>query len=115
MAQKYGTGIIVRIPILFGLLAGKFSMDARFDENDHRSINLSPEKLKDYLTQLERFEHFFKKYPDYTMAQLSLRFCISHPACHVVIPGAKSPEQVRENVVASEMDFIGYGEFPGVE
>lgn len=112
MAQKYGTGIIVRIPILFGLLAGKFNRNAKFGENDHRSINLSPEKLKVYLSQLEKFESFFKKYPDYTMAQLSLRFCISHPACHVVIPGAKNPEQVKENVVASEMEFIEHREFP---
>jgi len=48
----------------------------------------------------------FEKYPGYSPAQISLRFCISHPACHVVIPGGKTEKQVRENVVASDMDFL---------
>ncbi len=111
MALKYGTGVIVRIPLLFGLLAGKFPVGSTFGENDHRRSNLSPERLADYHERLAKWKPLFDKYPDYTMAQLSLRFCISHPACHVVIPGGKTQEQVRENVVASDMDFIGFEEY----
>jgi aryl-alcohol dehydrogenase-like predicted oxidoreductase len=106
MAQRYGTGVIVRIPLLFGLLSGKYKRDARFGDNDHRRLNLSPEKLETYLTDLKRYQPLFDEYPDYSMAQLSLRFCIAHPACHTVIPGGKTPDQVRENVVASDLSFI---------
>lgn len=111
-ALKYGTGVIVRIPILFGLLAGKFDRDSRFGNDDHRHINLSPEFLDKYLSQLEKFRPFFEKYNKYSMAQLSLRFCLSHSACHVAIPGGKTPEQVKENVVASDLDYISYEAFP---
>lgn len=111
MAQRYGTGVIVRIPLLFGLLSGKFKTDARFGDNDHRRLNLSPEKLEAYLSNLKRYQPVFDDHPDYSMAQLSLRFCISHPACHTVIPGGKTPEQVRENVVASDLGFIPYEKF----
>ena len=111
-AIKYGTGVIVRIPILFGLLAGKFDEDSRFDNNDHRRFNLSPDKLTAYLGQLSKMKPFFQKYGEYSLAQLSLRFCISHPACHTAIPGAKNAEQVIENAAASDLDFIGYEEFP---
>lgn len=111
MALKFGTGVIVRIPLLFGFLSGKFTGASTFGDNDHRRFNLSPEKLAAYLQELEGYQPLFDKYPDYSTAQMSLRFCISHPACHTVIPGGKTPAQVRENVVASDLDFIPYEEF----
>lgn len=111
MAQRYGTGVIVRIPLLFGLLSGKFNLEITFGENDHRSSNLSPEKLTAYLKEFDAYRSLFEKYPDYSSAQLSLRFCISHPACHIVIPGGKNQKQVQENVLASELDFITFEKF----
>ena len=111
MAAKYGTGVIVRIPLLFGLLSGKFSQNSSFGDNDHRRLNLSPEKLKVYLEDFASYNKVFADYKEYSTAQLSLRFCISHPACHVVIPGGKTPEQVQENVIASDIDFIAFETF----
>jgi aryl-alcohol dehydrogenase-like predicted oxidoreductase len=111
MAQRFGTGVIVRIPLLFGLLSGKYKADARFGDNDHRRFNLSPEKLDVYLAGLERYQPVFDEYKDYPMASVSLRFCIAHQACHMVIPGGKTPEQVKENVVASDLGFIPHEKF----
>jgi aryl-alcohol dehydrogenase-like predicted oxidoreductase len=111
MALRYGTGVIVRIPLLFGMLTGKFNRNTTFGENDHRRSNLSPEKLAEYLKNLIAYRPLFDKYPEFTSAQLSLRFCISHPACHVVIPGGKTANQVKENVTASDLDFIPFEEF----
>lgn len=108
MAMKYSTGVIVRIPLLFGLLAGKFSQSSVFGENDHRQFNLSPDKLNTYLANFDTYKPLFESYSNYTQAQISLRFCISHPACHTVIPGGKTINQVQENVVAADMDFIPY-------
>ncbi|MEA1986105.1 MAG: aldo/keto reductase [Candidatus Marinimicrobia bacterium] len=111
LAEKYGTGVIARIPLLFGFLTGKFKHESTFGDNDHRRFNLSPEKLITYLEQYKKYQPVFDKYKEYSPAQLSIRFCISHPACDVVIPGGKTPEQVKENVVASDIDFIPYEEF----
>lgn len=111
LALKHGTGVIVRIPLLFGLLTGKFNQQSIFGENDHRRFNLAPEKLIVYMENLKIYEPLFNQYKQFSMAQLSLRFCISHPACHLVIPGGKNPEQVKENSMASEMDYISYEEF----
>jgi aryl-alcohol dehydrogenase-like predicted oxidoreductase len=111
LALKYGTGVIVRIPLLFGLLSGKFNQQSKFGENDHRRFNLAPEKLIVYMENLKIYEPLFNRYKQFSMAQLSLRFCISHPACHLVIPGGKNPAQVKENSMASEMDYIFYEEF----
>jgi len=105
-AIKYGIGVIVRIPLLFGFLTGKFNKDSRFSDDDHRRMNLSPQKLAEYLEKYGYIHSIFDRYPDDSKAVTSLRFCISHPACHVAIPGAKTPEQVEENCLASDLGPI---------
>lgn len=102
-AAGYGIGIIVRIPLLFGLLSGKFTRQSVFGSDDHRRFNLSSQKLDDYLNRLDGFRPLFDRFPDQSMAQVSLRFCLTHPACQTVIPGGKTPDQVRENCAASDL------------
>ena len=102
-ALEYGIGVIVRIPLLFGLLTGKFNVSSSFDQEDHRSMNLAPDKLQDYLHQWEQHQTVYQQYPDQSMAQVSLRFCLTHPACHTVIPGAKTAQQAVMNCQASDL------------
>jgi aryl-alcohol dehydrogenase-like predicted oxidoreductase len=77
-----------------------------FGDDDHRRMNLSREKLDRYLTQLEKMKPLFEAYPEQSMAQVSLRFCISHPACQTAIPGAKTGKQVTDNCAASDFGPI---------
>jgi aryl-alcohol dehydrogenase-like predicted oxidoreductase len=105
-ALEYGTGVIVRIPLLFGLLTGKFDASTTFSADDHRHMNLSAEKLQGYLDQLQKYQPLFDRFPDQSMAQVSLRFCLSHPACHTAIPGAKTAMQVEENASSSDLGPI---------
>lgn len=105
-ALEYGIGVIVRIPLLFGFLTGKFNTHSTFREDDHRRMNLSADKLKGYVKALEKEHGLFDRFKDQTMAQVSLRFCLSHPACQTAIPGAKTASQVRENVVSSDLGSI---------
>lgn len=102
VAEKCGVGVIVRIPLLFGLLTGKFTRESTFTGDDHRTMNLSAEKLNEYLTRLERYRPLFENNPRQTMAQVALRFCITHPACQTVIPGAKTEQQAVDNAGAGD-------------
>jgi aryl-alcohol dehydrogenase-like predicted oxidoreductase len=102
-AQKYGIGVIVRIPILFGLLTGKFDRNSTFGEDDHRRFNLSPEKLDSYLGRMEKLQPLFDANPEQSKTQVSLRFCVTHSACHTAIPGAKTSQQVTDNTAASDL------------
>ncbi|MCX7625062.1 MAG: aldo/keto reductase [Candidatus Sumerlaeaceae bacterium] len=100
-ALRHGLGVIVRSPLLFGLLTGKFTRESRFGEDDHRRMNLSPEKLSQYFDKLDELEPELaeeRQRTGATRAQQALAFCLRHPACHTVIPGAKTPLQVIENV-----------------
>ena len=105
-ALEHGIGVIVRIPMLFGLLSGKFNRKSIFEGDDHRRLNLDQEKLESYLSKMESMTDLFERYPDWSPAQVALRFGISHPACHVSIPGGKTPKQVKENSAASDMPEI---------
>lgn len=114
-AEQYGIGVIVRIPLLFGFLTGKFTKDSRFSDEDHRKMNLSPEKLETYLVQMERMQPLYDRYPNQTKSQVSLRYCISHPACQTAIPGAKTPQQVKDNCAASDLGRIPPEEIPSLD
>lgn len=113
-ALQHGVGIIVRIPLLFGLLTGKFNRQYTFGEDDHRRMNLSPEKLDSYLAQLESMKGLFAANPNATMGQVALRFALSHPACTTAIPGAKTPEQVAANSRASDLGPLPADEIPNL-
>jgi aryl-alcohol dehydrogenase-like predicted oxidoreductase len=105
-AQKYGIGVIVRIPLLFGFLSGKFDKSSKFGPDDHRHMNLSADKLENYLYLLQQMQVIFDRYSEQSKAQVSLRFCLSHAACQVAIPGAKTAQQVIENCMASDLGSI---------
>ncbi len=105
-ALEHGIGVIVRIPLLFGLLTGKFDRNSIFGKDDHRRMNLSAEKLNDYLGELELQENLFNRYKDQSKTQVSLRFSLTHPACQTAIPGAKTSQQVQENCSSSDLGPI---------
>jgi len=105
-ALEHGIGVIVRIPLLFGLLTGKFTRQSTFGDDDHRRMNLSADKLDRYLSELESLEPLYRRHSAESMAQVSLRFCLTPAACHTAIPGAKTAEQVADNCAASDLGSL---------
>jgi myo-inositol catabolism protein IolS len=93
--------IIDRVPLTSGLLTGKYGPDVVFADNDHRS-RLGREKIEWSARQADKLRELTAA-GSRTMAQLALRFCLTNSTVSVVIPGAKTPEQLRQNVKASEL------------
>ncbi len=111
-ARKRQTGILARVPLASGLLTGKLSAGSRFEPNDHRQFNRHGEQFDrgetfsgvDYELALEAVEEIRRVLPaGFTMAQLALRWILMFDAVSCAIPGAKRPEQVTENLAASEL------------
>lgn len=94
-------GIIARVPLCTGFLAGKFTPDVTFEKNDFRSA-LSQELIQWLIEQTEKV-HSLATDGSRTSAQLALQFCLSNPAVSVVIAGAKTIKQLRDNAKASEL------------
>jgi len=100
--QTHNIGVIVRGPLAMGLLTGKFSQDTVFEENDfRRNWQTDPDQnaiFRHDLKVVERLQPLASEAR--TMAQLALQFVLAHPAVSTVIPGAKTPAQLRDNLGA---------------
>ncbi len=94
--KEKGYGVIARMPLQFGLLAGKFDDSTRFDENDHRSFRLTPEIIREANELLSALGLISQRY-NIPKALFALSFILSFPEVGVVIPGIRTIQQVLDN------------------
>ncbi len=111
-AKARGVALIVRLPLASGLLSGKMTAATTFGEKDHRTFNrdgaafnvgetfagLPFEKGVELAHQLKPLVP-----AGMTMAQFALRWCLDFDAVTTVIPGAKRPDQARDNARAPDL------------
>ncbi|MBZ0252576.1 MAG: aldo/keto reductase, partial [Candidatus Methylomirabilis sp.] len=97
---KRRAGVIVRTPLEFGLLTGKYRPGHVFGPGDSRAKRWDAEALARKLAEVERYR-FLARPPIRTMAEAAVRFALSHPLVSTVIPGVKTPEQAAEHARAS--------------
>lgn len=111
-AQRRKVGILARVPLASGLLAGKMTPAATFAENDHRNYNRYGESFDrgetfsgvDFETGLQAVEELRPLVPPgASMAQFALRWILNFEAVTCAIPGAKRPQQVEENLAAVDL------------
>ncbi len=111
-ALRKRVGILARLPLSSGMLAGKMSRETTFASDDHRAFNREGAAFDkgetfsgiDYETGLKAVEALRALTPEgLSMAQMSLRWILAFPAVTCAIPGARRPSQVDENVVAADL------------
>ncbi|MEX0684049.1 MAG: aldo/keto reductase [Dehalococcoidia bacterium] len=98
-AMRQDWGLIARVPLASGLLAGKYTADHYFPPSDFRSM-WSPQRRHESARRVEALR--FLARPGRSLAQTALAFVLSEPAVSTVISGAKTAEQSEENAAASE-------------
>jgi aryl-alcohol dehydrogenase-like predicted oxidoreductase len=96
-AAAGGYGIIARMPLQFGLLTGKFSSSASFDNNDHRSFRLTEEIMERALNMLQENVWPAGEKEGLSKTSLALSYILSFPEISTVIPGIRTPAQVTDN------------------
>ena len=101
-AEKAECGVIVRTPLSFGFLTGRYSANQKYDERDHRS-KWSPEQRVRWAEAYRLFQALLALQPEQTPAQFALRFCLSFPEVSTIIPGMLTRKHVGENVGASSL------------
>ena len=111
-AKRRQVGILARLPLSSGMLTGKLSAQSQFAQDDHRSFNRHGEAFDrgetfsgvDYETGLQTVEELRALLPaGMSLVQFALRWILMHDAVTCAIPGAKRPEQVEQNVSASDL------------
>lgn len=97
-ALRDGLGILARVPLASGLLSGKYQPGAAFPPGDFRST-LDSAKLRHDIEEALRIRE--TEVPaGMPMSEWAIRWCLQNPAVSAVIPGCKSPAQVRSNAAA---------------
>lgn len=122
-AQRRRVGILARVPLSSGLLSGKFTRASIFAEDDHRKFNRSGEAFDrgetfsglEFEQGLDAVEALRELVPTgWMLAQMALRWILMFPSVTCTIPGAKRPEQVEENVKASDLPRLSDAAMKGI-
>ena len=97
-ADAKGIGVIVKVPLDSGWLAGRYTADSVFSDVRRR---WTPEQIARRADLVQRFGELL---PDgLAMTHGALAFVLSQRFVSTVIPGAKSVTQLRENVAAADV------------
>lgn len=94
-------GVIARSPLAYGLLGDGWSASRRFDDDDHRAYRWGPADLAARLRQREELRSIVRGEVT-TLRAAALRYCLSNGLVSCVVPGARTPEQARENAHAAD-------------
>ena len=111
-AKEKGVAIVVRLPLASGLLSGKFTKDTKFGLKDHRNFNRDGQQFnvgetfsgipfEKGVELAKGIEAFVPQ--GWSMVQLAQRWILDYPAVSVIIPGATSLEQAKQNASASDL------------
>lgn len=111
VCQKLGIGVIVRVPFDEGALTGKYTLQTKFPEGDVRNYYFRGHNLRVVVQRVEEINEFLnKRHPEMTMAEYALRFTLSHPAVHTVIPGIRNIVQADQNTRCSDGQLLSVQE-----
>ncbi|MFF0147602.1 aryl-alcohol dehydrogenase-like predicted oxidoreductase [Amycolatopsis sulphurea] len=122
-AAEAGVGVIVRVPLASGLLAGRYAKDTTFGSDDHRSFNRHGEAFDvgetfagvPFEVGLEAVERLRDLVPEgQTLAQFALRWILDQEGVSVAIPGARNANQARANAVAGRLPSLSAEAVTGV-
>lgn len=101
LAKEKGYGVIARVPLASGLLAGKFRTDTVFAKDDVRQNFLTPKRLEEVLPRVDEAKSIIGGSTK-SLADAAIRFVLANDSVSTVIPGARNVRQVEMNVGAAE-------------
>jgi len=121
-ARAAGIGIIARVPLASGLLSGRYDENTTFDASDHRNFNRAGEAFDvgetfsgvPFEVGVKAARELSELVDEGSLAQFALRWVIDQPGVSTVIPGARNPEQVAQNVAAAALSPLRAAQLEGV-
>lgn len=94
LCRKHDVGVIARAPLYYGALGGGLE----FSPDDWRRAYFFDEHRRETWERVERLKTAAP--PDRSVADLALRFCLSHPAVATVAVGMRNRAQLEANLRA---------------
>lgn len=105
---REGIGILAHSIFAKGLLTGKYRADHQFAADDERSTmaRFTGRPFRDYLDKAARLKAVAAEL-EVTLVQLAIAWILRNPAVTCALAGAKSPNQVAEQVRGAEVRLDG--------
>lgn len=100
--EAHGVSVIPYFPLANGLLTGKWRRGEKAPEKSRLSAREAPSEAT--FDVIERLAGLAEK-AGITLTELSLAALVARPAVGSVIAGATSPEQVRANAAAGDVEL----------
>jgi aryl-alcohol dehydrogenase-like predicted oxidoreductase len=101
LCLKNNIGIIVRVPLDEGGLAGTITANTKFPDHDFRNSYFRGNRKQEVAEHTDALKKLLGKEAA-TCAELALRFCLHHPAVSTVIPGMRTVSNVEANCLLSD-------------
>ncbi len=99
--QKHNVGVIVRVPFDEGGLTGKIRPDSTFPAGDFRTKYFRDDRKGQVSHRVEQMASALEVSID-EIAEVALRYILSHPAVSTVIPGMRSIRNVERNCATGD-------------
>jgi aryl-alcohol dehydrogenase-like predicted oxidoreductase len=99
LAQKMNVGVLARVPFDEGSLTGTIAESTEFDAKEFRAFYFRGDRKKQVVEHVAALERDLAGV-DGSLAEIALRFTISHPAVMAAIPGMRTVRNVERNVAA---------------
>lgn len=98
---KHDVGVLARVPLDEGALAGRIHEDTVFPEGDFRNFYFRGDRKKQVVDRVNAIVRELGLDDMSALPEVAIRFCLSHAAVSTVIPGMRSVSSVEGNVMAS--------------
>lgn len=103
LAQDQGLAILPWSPLAGGLLSGKFTRDGEGPEGSRRaSFDFPPVDRQRAFACVDAMRDVGQAH-DCSVARVALAYCLHKPWCTSIIIGAKTQEQLADNLAAAEL------------
>jgi aryl-alcohol dehydrogenase-like predicted oxidoreductase len=99
--RENDVGVIVRVPFDEGALTGRITPETTFDEDDFRNDYFRDDRKVQVYERVRAIVSELGIAED-EMAEVALRYVLSHPAVSTVIPGMRSVRNVERNMAVAD-------------
>ena len=101
LTQQMNVGVLARVPFDEGSLTGNITEDTVFQPKEFRAFYFRGDRKKQVVEHVDALKKDLGS-QDGSLAEVALRFTITHPAVTTVIPGMRSVRNVERNASVSD-------------
>ncbi len=98
---KHNIGVLARVPLDEGSLAGRITEHTTFPAGDFRNLYFRNDRKRQVVERVKALVRDLDLEDVSHLPAIALRFCLSDPAVSTVIPGMRSISSVAGNTLAS--------------